>query len=507
MTEQPRDEKQIAHQQYQAMLKAKKQLVLSDFWEFTVEVLGQTNLMPFHQQLCNFTQKNMDKKRLILLPRGHLKSTIVTVGYTLWRLAQDPGLRILIANATAPMAEAFLRQIKANMQRNEHFIELFGNYYDKSEKWSDVAIRLKTIKSHESKENTITAFGIGGNLVSQHYDIMIFDDLVNRDNIHTAERMQDVMTFYKDAQDLVDDPMKTEQLMIGTRWHEADLYGHILDPNNPEHEEWTVMKREAVEGDYEIQKADSGRYQIVGGTVLYPTKYPREAHNKLLNAKGITEYSAQYLNDPVPSDQATFRHEYKYYEPNDLKGVDMLTFITIDPAFYDPHMKTADPDYTGIIVNRVNAHNDWFIWDIIRDRFTPQELIEMMFNLDTHYKPQTFGLEATAWQKILGYVAREQMKKRNHFLNITELQHSGRNAKSKFDRIQALEPRYAVGSIWHNPNIRHMSTLEQELRRFPRAKTDDLADALANQLEVAHPPRRRSQRSGNERSFMDIYPA
>jgi len=497
---------QIATAQYEAYLKAKKTLVLKSFWEFCVEVLEYKNLEPFHLELCNFIQDNKTSKRLVLLPRGHLKSTIVTVAYALWRLAQDPSLRILIANATAPMAEAFLRQVKNHMQYNKKFIELFGDYAKSAEKWSDGAIRLSQIRSFESKENSIIAFGIGGSLVSQHYDIMIFDDLVNRENIHTPDRIQDVLTFYKDAQDLVDDPLRTEQVMIGTRWHEGDLYGTLTDKDNPERAEWKILKREAVEGEYQIVKDTSGRFVIEGGEILYPFKYPREALNKLLGAKGLSEFSAQYLNDPVPAGNAIFKHDWKYYEPTDLRGWEFNTFITIDPAFYDPSLKQREPDYTGITVIGVPYTNDWYIKDLIMDRFEPSELIDLIFDLERQYHPITIGIESTAMQRIIGYTLREEMRTRNQFLNITELVHSGSNAKSKVERIQALEPRYAVGAIYHQKNIRHMSTLEMQLRRFPRSKYDDLADALASQIEIAYPPRKQATKSQDMSRVLE-YPA
>lgn len=500
------DKVKVAKDQYEVYLKAKKQYCLTDFWQFCTDVLQYKNLQPFHQQLCNFVQDKRKHKRLILLPRGHLKSTIITVGYSLWRLAQDPTLRILIANATAPMSESFLRQIKSHIKRNQSFIDLFGDLSRGAEKWADGAIRLAHATSHAAKENSITAFGIGGNLVSQHYDIMIFDDLVNRENIHTEERIADVRQFYVDAQDLVDDPIHTEQIMIGTRWTEYDLYGSILDRENPEREEWRILKRETVEGDFEIQKNKKGGFEIVGGTLLYPFKFPRKALNKLIAAKGLYDFSAQYLNNPVPAGQSIFRHEFKYYEPADTKGYEFNTYITIDPAFYDPKSKTRDLDYTGITIIKVPYTNDWYIWDLIMDRLQPNELIDLMFDLDKQYKPKTIGIESTAWQKIIGFQARKEMRERNQFLPITELKHAGVSAKSKTDRIQALEPRYAVGSIYHHKGLRHIITLEDQLRRFPRNKHDDLIDALASQLEIAVPARRREKRE-DEVSKVLSYPA
>ena len=101
-------------------------------------------------------------------------------------------------------------------------------------------------------------------------------------------------------------------------------------------------------------------------------------------------------------------------------------------------------------------------------------------------------------------MAREQMRKRNQFIPITELKHAGANAKSKGERIQALEPRYANGTIYHPKTGKHITTLEFELRRFPRARTDDIADALASMLEIATPPAKRDVRTHRHGP---VYPA
>lgn len=489
-----------ATEHYTSLLK---QLVLDDFWEFSNEIIGWKDLYePLHKPLCDFVQNNPDKKKLILLPRGHLKSSVVTVGYPLWRIARNPKERILIANGTYPLAATFLSQIKDHIMRNEKFRELFGDLYSSSDKWSEGAITVKREESYERKEATVTAFGIGGNLVSQHYDIVLLDDLVNRENIHTKERMDDVLTFYKDILDLLE-PGGT-LIIIGTRWHEADLYGWILDPENPESHEFAVMQRTAVEGDFEISKnADTGGFRIIGGTELFPTKFTRDHLNKLLN-KGVAEFSSQYLNDPVPQSDAIFKWDWKYYEEDDLRGLDVRHFITCDPAFFDPRSRTVDLDYTAFVVVAVDVENYWWIRDIVRERMTPNQIIETMFRLDAFWKPNRFGIESVAFQKILSYIARSQMRERNQFIPITELKHAGQNAKSKAERIQSLEPRYANGSIYHPKQQKHITTLEFELRRFPRAKTDDIADALASMSEIVTPPGKRDYRTGRRGP---VYPA
>ena len=499
----------LASEQYKHFITLQRQIVLQDFWEFSKEIIGWKDLYePLHRPMCNFVQDNRNKKRLMLIPRGHLKSSVITVGYCLWKIAQNPKIRILIVNGTFPLAATFLTQIKDHIQKNEKFKELFGDLYTGATKWAEDSITVIREESYEAKEPTVTAFGLGGNLVSQHYDLIILDDLVNRDNIHTPDRIMDVLTFYKDVVDLFDNVQTSELLVIGTRWHEGDLYGWILDEDNPARYEFKIMQRTALEGNYQIVKDPAtGKFKIEGGDLIFPTKFTRLGLEELINTKGLSEFSSQYLNDPVPAEHSTFKHEWKYYEMDDLRGQDLNTYIGIDPAFLDPSSKSLEElDFAAFVVVSVNKENYWYIRDIIRERLTPKQFLDMMFDLDALWKPKTIGIESTAMQKILSYYAKDMMRERNQFLPITELKHAGANAKSKIERIQGLEPRYATGTIIHNKNIRHIASLEIELRRFPRGKTDDVADALANILEIARPPMKREQRGESVTKILN-YPA
>ena len=82
---------------------------------------GKVPLSSFHKDLCHFVTDNISKKKLILVPRGHLKSTLLTVGYSLYRIANNPAVRILIQNATYQTAADFVRAIKRHLAENEDF--------------------------------------------------------------------------------------------------------------------------------------------------------------------------------------------------------------------------------------------------------------------------------------------------------------------------------------------------------------------------------------------------
>lgn len=267
---------------------AKKELesrkYLEDLFLFNTEILqveDQGKLGKFHRDLCNIVMDKENNKKLILVPRGHLKSTLITVGYSLLRICQDPSIRILIANATYNMATAFLSQIKKHLTSNEKLKDYYGDLATESDKWSENMISVKRAKAFQRKEATVTAVGVDTAIVSQHYDIIIMDDIVNRDYINTQEQIEKTILFYKDALDLLEP--NGMLIIIGTRWHDADLYGWILDKTNPEraYESFSTY----------INKAYSGNLETGENLeILWPDKFTKEILSNLKKEKGPYEF-------------------------------------------------------------------------------------------------------------------------------------------------------------------------------------------------------------------------
>src|SRR5215213_1005233 len=109
---------ELTKEQYKVFIDAQRKYVKENFWEFTKEVMRWKDLYePLHKAMCDFVQDNWEKKRLMLIPRGHLKSSVITVSYALWHIAKNPKVRILIVNGTYPLAATFLSQIKDHLQK------------------------------------------------------------------------------------------------------------------------------------------------------------------------------------------------------------------------------------------------------------------------------------------------------------------------------------------------------------------------------------------------------
>ena len=305
--------------------------------------------------------------------------------------------------------------------------------------------------------------------------------MVSRDNVSTPEQIDKVKLRYKDALDLLEPG--GQLLVIGTRWTEGDLYSWMLDKDNSIIQNYDVMIKRAYEGDLETGE---------NFTSLWPEKFDQKELLERLGEKSWYEFSAQYLNDPIPDKDATFHRDwFQSYDPSDIRGKELTKVLTIDPAI----SLERSADYTGMVVSGIDTFGNIFVLDMIRERLTPSQLIDTVFRLNEAWHPTSVGVETVAYQKAIAYSLKEEMQKRRRYLPIVELKPEQR---AKDLRIRGLQPQYAGHKVFHPKDHKLTPYLEAELNAFPRGIHDDLVDAFSYALDLLYPPKRKGERYHKE---------
>jgi len=124
--------------------------------------------------------KALTSNKLILLPRGHLKSHVVAT-WAAWIVTRHPEVTILYLSATAELAETQLYAIK-NILGSDVYRRYFPEYVHpedgKREKWSSTKISLDHPKRKVEgiRDSTIATAGLTTNTTGWHADIVISDD-------------------------------------------------------------------------------------------------------------------------------------------------------------------------------------------------------------------------------------------------------------------------------------------------------------------------------------------
>lgn len=179
---------------------------------------------PLHDDLVKVVDGPGDRK-LILLPRGHQKSTIITVGWVVQQILRDPNVRIQIISATWKLSKDLLHQIKAVLTTTA-LKDIFGDFCTPQTRWTtefiDVAQRTK-----HTKDPTISTGGIDTGKTGSHCDLLVFDDIVSPENTTTPEQINKTNDSFRDCLPLLDPGGRI--VLIGTRYAMSDLYGYLIE--------------------------------------------------------------------------------------------------------------------------------------------------------------------------------------------------------------------------------------------------------------------------------------
>jgi predicted phage terminase large subunit-like protein len=404
--------------------------------------------------------KRPSKFKLILIPRDHLKSSIITKGGAIWRMLNNSSIRILIANNTWDNARKFLDSIRSYLAPGLPLSIYFGHF--QTDRWNRDEIIIKQRRKILDAP-TIATTGLEKEQTSQHYDLIIGDDLVARENVTTPEQRQKVKDYINSLMALLEPA--GELWIVGTRWSQDDAYGDLLEEGL-----WDVLQCGAY--------MDETR-----SSVLFPEKFTIEKLAFLRKKLGPVLFSCWYMNDPINPEAADFKREWiKEYDANTAHPANL--YLTIDPAV----SLGRDADFTGMVVAGQYSDRRIRVVECVRSRMVPNDLVDKVFELVKRWRLHRVGIETFAFQRTLKYEIQRQQRERGIFFSIDELgkNRSGRGEPvlSKEARIRRLQPYFEQRLV----EIRSdMQDMVDELLAFPRGKHDDLIDALSYQLDYLYP--------------------
>jgi predicted phage terminase large subunit-like protein len=442
--------------------------------------------LEFYEKLRQFIPGDIDEKTgrseldvdfnpnlhqlLALVPRGTLKTTVVTIGFVLQWFLVYPESRVLIDSETSTNSTGFLGEIKGHLEGNDAYREVFkachGVYPDaysnnKQWRWSNSQVDLGC-RTKQRKEASIDTGGVDTTKNSRHYDLIVFDDLHSEINTQTKEQIEKVKNHWKLAFSLLDPGCPV--IVIGTRWTFDDLYQMIIDEHKSK---YNIIARKAIGDD---------------GDLLYPAKLDQEFLDGKRELQGGYIFSCQYMNDPVDSENAKFRRDWFQYRTWDqVDGIPINWYLTVDPGG-----DGANSDYAALVVSGMDYQENLYVRYIVRAKMTEGQIAKMTINLYRKFMPKRIAVETLAGAgKGIITAYKTLMKELGIWLPIQYIEH---RVTAKTTRIEALAPKYEFGHVFHIKESPNIKFLEDELTKFPKAKNDDVSDAFATVLEIATPP-------------------
>jgi len=412
---------------------------------------------------------------LDLWSREHYKSTIITYAGSIFRIIRSHGdeapepreVTIGIFSHTKPIAKGFLRQIKYELETNEHLQMVYDDIFwsnprKEAPKWTEdegITVRRKS----NPKEATVEAHGlVDGQPTSKHFVHRMYDDVVTLESVTTPDMIAKTTGAYE-----MSDNLGTEGgtfALAGTIYAFGDTYMQL-------------KKRGAVKVRQHTCTYDGTEDFSPENCVLMK---PETLAQKRLS-QGPYTFGTQMLLNPKGDSAQGFKAEWLKYSYSPPTGDGMNVALICDPA----NEKRKTSDFTTFWVVGLGADQNYVALDVIRDRFNLTERTNKLFELHRLWKPKRVGYEKYGMQADIEHIRTEQ-DRRNYRFDVIEL--GGQTPK--LDRIRKLIPLFEAGRFY----LRHSRTytdyegktrclieafVEEEYKAFPVMAHDDMLDCLA----------------------------
>lgn len=422
---------------------------------------------------------------IINMPPRMLKSVAIAQIYPSWVIGHQPGHQFIGASYAHSLAERNVMKARYIIN-SEWYKRVFPNVHlstDMNQKdyWT-------TTKNGQYKGT-----GIGGTITGFGADTLIIDDPINpKEAVSDTIRVSAIDEIRSTLFSRFNKYDDRKFVMVMQRLHDADPTGDLLKDGG-----YHLLKLPAVAPSHiHIQLKDKS-WDMEPGQYL-SERLSKSALDKLQTDLGLYHFAGQYLQEPVPLGGGDFKPEWVQYYPNgSVKPKEMNLYIIVDPAGGEELNKKKKKlsDWTAMIVLGAASDNNIYVLDMIRDRLNPTERVEALFLLHRKWneltgKPPKVGYEKYGMMTDTHYI-REQMKAQCYHFPLVEL--GGSMAKE--ERIRRIIPDLQNNRLYLPDNMIYVDNegrrfdlvhelVNGEMPTFPRARHDDMLDALSRYKDV-----------------------
>lgn len=250
----------------------------------------------FHRELAGLAQTH--DRLVVAAPRGHAKSTLLSLIYPLWAAATGQRRFIVIVSDTATQAEDHLGNIYQELLENDALVAAYphlalpelADYAKKRTK--------RTAKDFITRGGiSFVAKGAGAGLRGLRRgtvrpDLIVVDDLENDELVRTPEQRGKLRDWFAKSLSNLFGPGGGQLLVIGTVLHRESLLSWLLGPKGPA----SYARR--------LYRA------LEGGAVLWPDVWTRDKLEAKRAEIGSKAFASEYLNDPVDDSLTLFKEAW-----------------------------------------------------------------------------------------------------------------------------------------------------------------------------------------------------
>lgn len=458
-------------------------------------ILGMKDLnIRVHMPMCDYydSTRGVYLRRLSLMPRTHLKTSVWTVGESILDIVNDPNVRILVIMDTGTNAQMVMLQIQQHFEHNEVFRWVYRELIPESfnnTRWNSSEMVVKRTITGVG-EPTVNAIGALGGSESRHYNKIRADDLITEKCIRSDVEMDKVIKWAGGLESMLIN-QNTDQLdYVGSRKKRGDLYevvmknygeGYLpveLGPHAELHGRLSVFCRNAREN----------------GKTIFPEFVTDEFLNRLYRTDPERAH-AQYGNDPKASGINTFDASWlRTYRR--VGGGSMIScvhdgeeLLRVSPwsmdriIFFDPSVaEKKSSSMQAIMCVAKGSHPFRIVLETKIGHYPADEAIDALFEMQTKWHASVVSIEKRGFQGWVKYWLAERAEMTGvPYLPVVEWPPQGSPVAqwAKTEHIRGLQPMVRSNYLWL---AEEQTELRECLEYYPNVRWDDAADCLAQGL-------------------------
>ncbi len=415
-----------------------------------------------------------DRKFVALAaPRGHAKTTAITICYTIAAIVFRQSSFVMIVSDTETQASTFVDGIKRQLTTNEDLVKMFGIKGLVKDTSSDIIIEFDD--GHQVK---VIAKGSGQSLRGALWndkrpDLVVCDDLENDEIVMNKERRDKFRKWFSGA--LVPLLSKKGKLrVVGTILHADSLLERLMpkqgqkqitqydlsihsDPNKV----WLSAKYKAHNKDLTL--------------ALWPenkgVEWLKQERQTYFEAGEMDLWAQEMLNVPLDESSAPFqRRDFVACETKELDR-NFHFYIGTDFALRENQKS----DYTSFVVGAVDETGNLYIVHVTRERADILESQNLLWELIHKYNPELVFFEKGQIWAALEVSIKERMYREGVFFSYEAFA----SMVEKTSRTGPIRARMRAGAVRFPKDASWYPDFEDECLGFPRLAHDDQVDAYA----------------------------
>ena len=534
---------------------------LFDIWEFAnlINFKGGTdNFVPLHFEMTRdleymvtpeYQQKVRDYKLLEIpttfiacVSRGHLKSTIRTVLYVMWRVYRNPNIRICIGTNVESLSTSLIRELRSYFENETLQATVWNNrphikgdlipklntsrkkasklddlnYIDDYQTdtndrkiiWNNRALQVN--RNGIFKEPTVDTTCVGAINTGNHYDLVIFDDVVDFRNSDTLNKQEKLQRWCYDIEsqldpiriepvcDGLDDTVGNIKVINGTRYYDGDY-------NNQTIEASVGNVDEGIEPDATISVFERNIY--VNGVdesdgFSWEPRFNSQVIAMLRRRMDRKTFSSQYLNTTA-SVFGMGENDFNFHRVDDSR----LSTLAGTVKYYDDLGNIYDVnlraicdigiknDFSVCIIGFYLNKDTFVVFEVIHNQGSLSVFLEELYEKVMLYNVSYCGIEANG---VGAGVCTSLKLIHDRNRNTTRFPfYDFYSTDAKSNRIAYAMTFMKESRVVLSPRVASNSLFVRYVKAYPYAEHDDFIDCLGIALQRI--PRKEPRLVGDTR--------